>query len=98
MIKILEYCEVERSEIFARTEPCANAEATVRDIISNVRARGDEALLEYGRRFDSPGLDNLTVSAEERSNRSSPSFCVFCVRRRTISASFTSVRSETALL
>ena len=65
MIKILEYCEVERSEIFARTEPCANAEATVRDIIADVRARGDEALLEYGRRFDSPGLDNLTVSAEE---------------------------------
>ena len=44
MIKILEYCEVERSEIFARTEPCANAEATVRDVIADVRARGDETL------------------------------------------------------
>lgn len=65
MIRILEYGEVERSEIFARTEPRAGAEDTVRDIIADVRARGDAALLEYGRRFDSPELDSLTVSAGE---------------------------------
>ena len=65
MIRILEYGEVERSEIFARTEPRAGAEDTVRDIIADVRARGDAALLEYGRRFDSPELDSLTVSANE---------------------------------
>lgn len=37
----------------------------VRDIIEQVRREGDAALLELGRRFDSPRLDSLTVSAEE---------------------------------
>ena len=63
MIKILEYCEVERSEIFARTEPCANAEATVRNIIADVRARGDEALLEYEETFSNN--DRIAVAPGE---------------------------------
>lgn len=36
-------------------------EAIVRDIIADVRARGDAALLELSRRFDSPDLDTLEV-------------------------------------
>lgn len=37
----------------------------VQGIIEQVRREGDAALLAFGRRFDSPLLDTLTVSAEE---------------------------------
>ncbi|MCS6777487.1 MAG: histidinol dehydrogenase [Chloroherpetonaceae bacterium] len=37
------------------------AEAIVRDIIADVRARGDAALLELSRRFDAPNLTALEV-------------------------------------
>jgi histidinol dehydrogenase len=40
-------------------------EAVVRDIIADVRARGDAALLELGRRFDSPHLETLEVPQAE---------------------------------
>ena len=40
-------------------------EATVRAIVEDVRARGDEALIELGRRFDSPDLAGVAVSEEE---------------------------------
>ncbi len=43
----------------------APAEAIVRDIVADVRARGDEALLELGRRFDAPDLDRLDVPQAE---------------------------------
>ncbi len=36
-------------------------EAAVRAILDDVRARGDEALLEYGRRWDAPDLSALSV-------------------------------------
>ena len=65
MIKILKYGEVANSDIFARTEPKINVEATVAEIIANVVARGDAALKEYCRRFDKAELDSLLVSEEE---------------------------------
>ena len=65
MIKILKYGEVGQDQIFARTEPTVNVERTVSDIISDVRARGDEALFEYCKRFDGAQLDDLAVSKEE---------------------------------
>ena len=37
----------------------------VRDIIRQVRERGDEALLELGRRFDAPELDTIEVGPDE---------------------------------
>jgi histidinol dehydrogenase len=40
-------------------------EAVVRGIIADVQARGDAALLELGRRFDSPSLKTIEVSKEE---------------------------------
>ncbi|PID77544.1 MAG: histidinol dehydrogenase [Deltaproteobacteria bacterium] len=42
----------------------------VREIIGQVKKRGDEALAEYGRKFDSPRLtaQNLQVSADELEN------------------------------
>ena len=37
-----------------RTAPDDGVESAVREIIANVRARGDEALVDYTRKFDSP--------------------------------------------
>ena len=65
MINIQRYGEVSNDEIFARTVPTVNVEATVTEIIKNVRERGDEALFEYCRRFDGAELDSLQVTPEE---------------------------------
>ena len=40
-------------------------ERVVREIVEQVRARGDAALLELGRRFDSPELSSLEVSQRD---------------------------------
>ncbi|MBQ8174228.1 MAG: histidinol dehydrogenase [Clostridia bacterium] len=65
MIKILKYGEVANEDIFARAVPAVNVEATVVDIIANVRANGDAAVLEYCRRFDGAELFTLAVSEAE---------------------------------
>ena len=65
MIKIFKYGEVSNDEIFARAVPTVNVEATVADIIASVRAKGDEAVLDYCRRFDGAALSSLAVTEEE---------------------------------
>ncbi len=65
MIKILKYGEVSRDEIFARTAPTVNVEATVAEIIKNVRELGDKALFEYCEKFDKARLDSLIVTESE---------------------------------
>ena len=65
MIKIFKYGEVSNNEIFARTEPAVNVEATVAEIIANVRAKGDQALFEYCEKFDKAKLESLAVTKEE---------------------------------
>lgn len=65
MIRILPYSETARSEVFARVVPEADVTGAVKEIIANVVKRGDEALLEYCRRFDGAQLDNLEVTAQE---------------------------------
>ena len=65
MIKILKYGQVPNTEVFARVEPAVNVEKIVSDIIADVRARGDGALLEYNRKFDKADLETLQVSEEE---------------------------------
>ena len=40
-------------------------QASVREIISEVRARGDAALLEFTRRFDGVALNEIEVSTAE---------------------------------
>ncbi|OFX15888.1 MAG: histidinol dehydrogenase [Armatimonadetes bacterium RBG_16_58_9] len=47
------------------SEPNEGLRETVRDIIRDVKSRGDEALLELGRKFDSPRLEDLRASEEE---------------------------------
>lgn len=65
MIRIYPYGEVPNQEIFARTEPTANVSDIVTGIIQDVRRRGDEALLEYTKKFDKAELTNLQVTEEE---------------------------------
>ena len=65
MIKIMKYGQVPNSEIFARVSPTVNVEGIVADIIANVRANGDRAVLEYNLKFDKAALTELLVSQEE---------------------------------
>ena len=65
MIKIYRYSEVNKDEIFSRTKMPTGVEDIVRDIIDNVRANGDKALLEYNRKFDKADTDELEVSSGE---------------------------------
>lgn len=65
MIKIMKYGQVPNSEIFARVTPTVNVEAVVSDIIANVRAKGDAAVLDYNAKFDGCQLETLLVSQQE---------------------------------
>lgn len=65
MIRIMKYGQTPNRELFARVEPAENVEAAVARIIAAVRDRGDEAVLEYERRFDCPDLESLEVSNQE---------------------------------
>ena len=65
MMKIMRFGEVAPEEIFARAVPEIDISAVVADIISNVRTRGDAALLEYNERFEKAKLDVLEVTPEE---------------------------------
>ena len=65
MIKILKYGQVPNSEVFARVSPTVNVEEIVADILADVRARGDRAVLEYNLKFDKAKLDALQVSPAE---------------------------------
>ena len=65
MIRILKMGEVKPEEIFARTLPTDNVSDAVAAILADVRARGDEALLDYTRRFDKAELTSLAVTPEE---------------------------------
>ena len=65
MIKIMKYGEVSPEEIFARGTAATDVSGIVRDIIDNVKANGDKALLEYCEKFDKAKLSSLEVSAEE---------------------------------
>lgn len=69
-MKILETDRDPASEILSaltaeETGPNEGLQASVRDIIADVRKRGDTALLELGRKFDSPDLQSLRASDED---------------------------------
>ena len=65
MISIYKYGQVANSEIFKRAEYSSDVEKVVEDIILDVRKRGDEALKEYEKKFDSAELSDLEVSEKE---------------------------------
>lgn len=65
MIKILKTTDCKPSELFERTTQTADVSEVVRNIIEDVCANGDEALLRYTEKFDKAKLTALQVSEDE---------------------------------
>ncbi len=65
MIRILDYEKLPAEEIFKRAEEKTDVEAVVSSIIADVRSRGDEALIEYAKKFDKAELTTVEVSDAE---------------------------------
>ncbi|MBE6600856.1 MAG: histidinol dehydrogenase [Ruminococcaceae bacterium] len=65
MIRIMKYGEVANEDIFARVVPEVDVAAIVKDIINDVRTRGDEALFDYCEKFDKVRLTSLEVTEKE---------------------------------
>ncbi len=65
MIKIYNRNEISIQEILKRSEQTVNVEATVTEIINNVKQNGDKALVEYCKKFDGATDDVLEVTEEE---------------------------------
>ncbi|MDE5766152.1 MAG: histidinol dehydrogenase [Clostridia bacterium] len=66
MIKIIRYENQTANELFGeREEITGNVEETVKEIIADVRAKGDDALKKYSAKFDGYNGDNLLVTEEE---------------------------------
>ena len=61
MIRILKESETKREAIFAREDPVGSVEEPVRDIIAQVRAKGDEALKRYTKEFDGVDITSIEV-------------------------------------
>ncbi|MGH9628946.1 MAG: histidinol dehydrogenase, partial [Bryobacteraceae bacterium] len=64
MIRILESAHVKKL-LARKAARFAQAEEAVRPILENVRTRGDKALLEYARRFDSLERSSVLITEEE---------------------------------
>jgi len=65
--------DAEFAAILARGEETGReVEQVVLDIIADVRARGDEALLEYTRRFDRLEADSVAALQVTRTRSSTP--------------------------
>ncbi len=65
MIKIYEYGQVKKEEIFSRFNPTASVSGIVAEILQNVAKKGDVALTEYAEKFDGVALTSLEVTTEE---------------------------------
>ena len=65
MIKILNFNDVSKDEVFARVTPQFDVSKIVSDILLDVKENGDKALLSYTEKFDGAKLDSLAVSKEE---------------------------------
>ena len=68
MIRILPYSETNFDKIFARVTPKTDVTGIVRQIITDVIKRGDQALFEYCERFDRAKLAALEVTHQEIDN------------------------------
>ena len=65
MIKIYKRNEITTEQILERSEQTIDVEGIVTDIIKNVRANGDKALVEYSKKFDGAVNDVLEVTQAE---------------------------------
>ena len=64
-MRILNYAQVDPSELLMRAQQPADVDERVRAIIEDVASRGDAALLDYAERFDGAKLTALEVTAQE---------------------------------
>ena len=64
MIQIYDLNAIQDQEIFLRRDEVRDVSAPVADIIRTVRAEGDRALYEYGRRFDGAELEAALEQVE----------------------------------
>ncbi len=65
MIKILEYKNINKDEIFSRMAQTPDVSDIVSAIIENVKANGDKAVFEYTAKFDKAELSSLEVTKDE---------------------------------
>lgn len=65
MLKIIESVGTQGLPDFSERQGVKNVDAVVAEIISDVRQRGDKALLELCKRFDKAALETLEVSQDE---------------------------------
>ena len=65
MIKIYKRKEISTEQILERGEQTLDVEGIVSEIIKNVRANGDKALVEYSKKFDGATDDVIEVSEAE---------------------------------
>ena len=65
MIRILPYSQTNMEKIFARVNPQMDVTGIVKQIISEVIEKGDDALFEFSQRFDRANLTALEVTTEE---------------------------------
>ncbi len=65
MIKIYEFNQLKKEEIFARFNPTASVADAVTEIIESVAKNGDKALFAYAEKFDRVALTSLEVAKEE---------------------------------
>ena len=64
-MKIYRYGEVPMEELLIRTIEKSGISDKVREIVSEVEKRGDDALFEFSERFDGVSLSSLEVTKEE---------------------------------
>lgn len=65
-MELLNIKDVEIERLFNRSQLAMNEQAeTVRSIIADIRARGDEALFEYTSRFDKTSLDTSSIKVSK---------------------------------
>ena len=65
MIRTYEYGTVSDKDIFARTSSSQDVSGIVAPIIADVRARGDQALRDYTRKFDGVEITGVEVPRTE---------------------------------
>ncbi len=65
MIKIYKFGEVDKNELFIRSDNKTGVAQTVEEIIDNVKQNGDDALFEYCKKFDKADLATLEVTEKE---------------------------------
>lgn len=68
MIKILEYGQTKKEEIFSRVSPKIDVEKIVSNVLEDVKKNGDKALLDYTEKFDKVRLESLEVTPLEIEN------------------------------